>query len=165
MLSIGEVFIYGTSGIVKVSGITSRRVGKEMQDYYILQPIFDECSTLYIPTDSEKLQYNRKEVLTKNQVLEIIDSIFSDNPQWIVNDKERIEVFRQWIDDGDRNNIASLIRSVYLHKIQLAEKGKKLRSSDEALMQRAERLLFGEMAYVLGIKPCEVKAFISERIG
>ena len=46
----------------------------------------------------------------------------------------------------------------------LAEKGKKLRSSDEQIMQRAEKLLYGEFAWVLGIEPKEVVPFIRQRI-
>jgi RNA polymerase-interacting CarD/CdnL/TRCF family regulator len=43
-------------------------------------------------------------------------------------------------------------------------KGKKLRSSEETLLQRAEKLLFGEFAWVLGINPSEVVDFIKSRI-
>ncbi|MBP1569808.1 MAG: CarD family transcriptional regulator, partial [Oscillospiraceae bacterium] len=67
-------------------------------------------------------------------------------------------------EGGVRKDIATLIRSLYLHKKELAEKGKKLRSSDEQIMQRAEKLLYGEFAWVLGIEPKEVVPFIRERI-
>ena len=48
---------------------------------------------------------------------------------------------------------------------ELIEVVKKLRSADEAIMQRAEKLLYGEFAWVLGIDPKEVLDFIKERIG
>ena len=83
---------------------------------------------------------------------------------WIANDRERTDAFRNILEEGSRKDIARLMRTIYLRKTELAARGKKLRSADETMMQRAEKLLFGEFAWVLGISPAEVTGFISERV-
>ncbi|MBQ6579669.1 MAG: CarD family transcriptional regulator, partial [Oscillospiraceae bacterium] len=95
---------------------------------------------------------------------EIIDSLPDSDSEWIRDEKERLEAFKNLLESGTCKNIAVLVRSLYLHKKELASKGKKLRSSDETTMQRAEKLLFGEFAWVLGINPNEVADFIKSRI-
>lgn len=165
MLEKGHIFVYGGSGVCRVDDICVRDYGSGKKDYYILQPVYDLRSSLSIPVDSPAFSARARELLTKDEVLEIIDSLPDTEAEWIRDDKERIETFRSLLEGGVRKDIATLIRSLYLHKKELAERGKKLRSADEAIMQRAEKLLYGEFAWVLGIDPKEVLDFIKERIG
>ncbi len=164
MFEKGHIFVYGASGVCRVEDICTRDYGAGKKEYYILQPVFDLRSSLSIPVDSPAFASHARELLNRDEVLEIIDSLPNSEAEWIRDDKERIETFRGLLEGGVRKDIATLIRSLYLHKKELAEKGKKLRSSDEAIMQRAEKLLYGEFAWVLGIEPKEVIPFIKARI-
>ncbi|MBQ6877204.1 MAG: CarD family transcriptional regulator [Oscillospiraceae bacterium] len=164
MLEKGHVFVYGASGVCRVEDICVRDYGAGKKEYYILQPVFDLRSSLSIPVDSPVFESHARELLQKEEVLEIIDFFPNTEAEWIRDDKERIETFRNLLEGGIRKDIAVLIRSLYLHKKELAEKGKKLRSSDEAIMQRAEKLLYDEFAWVLGIEPKEVVPFIKKRV-
>ena len=47
----------------------------------------------------------------------------------------------------------------------LSSQEKKFHSADERVFKEAERILFGEFGFVLGIHPSEVPAFIDDRIG
>ncbi len=165
MLEKGHVFVYGANGVCRVEDICIRDYGAGKKEYYILQPVFDNRSSLSVPVESPVFSSHARELLSKGEVLEIIDNLPNAETEWIRDDKERIETFRALLEGGARKDIATLIRNLYLHKKELAEKGKKLRSSDEAIMQRAEKLLYGEFAWVLGIEPKEVVPFIKERIG
>ena len=164
MLEKGHIIVYGASGVCRIEEIRICDYGAGKKEYYILQPVFDLRSSLSIPVDSPVFENHARELLQKEEVLEIIDSFPNTEAEWIRDDKERIETFRNLLEGGVRKDIATLIRSLYLHKKELAEKGKKLRSSDEQIMQRAEKLLYGEFAWVLGIEPKEVVPFIRERI-
>lgn len=165
MLEKGHIFVYGGSGVCRVEDICIRDYGVGKKEYYILQPVYDMRSSLSIPVDSPAFESRARELLSKDEVLNIIDTLPNTDAEWIRDDKERVEVFKNLLEGGVRKDIATLIRTLYLHKKELAEKGKKLRSSDEAIMQRAERLLYGEFAWVLGIDPKEVVSYIKERIG
>ncbi len=164
MLSVGETLVYGSSGVCRVEDVCVRDCGSGKREYYVLQPVYDTRSTVYIPTDSEKLVSHVKALLTEEEVYDMISSMPEDGFDWIVNDKERIESFRSILEEGSRHDVIRLLRTLYLRKKELSEKGKKLRSADEAMMQRAERLLYGEFAWVLGISPSEVTGFISEHV-
>ena len=160
MFNIGEIFVYGASGICRVQDICVRDCGTGKREYYVLQPVYDERSTVYIPTDSEKLSSHMRSLLSEKEVYEIINAMPAKGFDWIQNDKERGERFLSLLECGIRSDIVNLISTLHRRKTELAERGKKLRSSDEIIMQRAERLLYGEFAWVLGIKPGEVVDFI-----
>lgn len=164
MLEKGHIFVYGASGVCKVEDICVRDYGSGKKEYYVLQPVYDLRSTLSVPVDSPAFAAHARELLSKQEVLDIIDSLPNTQADWIRDDKERVETFRSLLEGGIRKDIAVLIRTLYLHKKELAEKGKKLRSSDETIMQRAEKLLYGEFAWVLGIEPKEVVDFIKSRV-
>ena len=138
--------------------------GTGKHEYYVLQPVYDARSTVYIPTDSEKLASHARSLLSENEVYEIIDAMPAKGFEWVQNDKERSEFFRNVLESGTRTDIVNLISTLHNRKTELAGHGKKLRSSDEAIMQRAERLLYGEFAWVLGIDPSEVVDFIRKRV-
>lgn len=164
MLEKGHIFVYGASGVCRVEDICLRDYGAGKKEYYILQPVYDLRSSLSIPVESPAFASHARELLTKDEIFEIIDTLPDVEAEWIRDDKERIETFHNLLEGGVRKDIAVLIRTLYLHKKELAEKGKKLRSSDETIMQRAEKLLYGEFAWVLGIEPKEVIDFIKARV-
>ena len=164
MFEKGHVFVYGASGVCRVDDICLRDYGSGKKEYYILQPVFDLRSSLSIPVVSPVFASHARELLTREEVFEIIDSLPNAEAEWIRDDKERIETFRSLLEGGVRKDIAMLIRTLYLHKKELAERGKKLRSTDETIMQRAEKLLYGEFAYVLGIDRKEVVDYIKSKV-
>jgi len=164
MLEKGHIFVYGASGVCKVEDICVRDYGAGKKEYYILQPVFDLRSSLSIPVDSPAFATHARELLTKAEIDEIIETLPNTEAEWIRDDKERIETFRSLLEGGVRKDIAMLIRTLYLHKKELAERGKKLRSTDETIMQRAEKLLYGEFAYVLGIDQKEVVDYIKSKV-
>ena len=164
MLEKGHIFVYGASGVCKVEDICVRDYGAGKKEYYILQPVFDLRSSLSIPVDSPAFAAHARELLTKAEIDEIIETLPNTEAEWIRDDKERIETFRSLLEGGVRKDIAMLIRTLYLHKKELAERGKKLRSTDETIMQRAEKLLYSEFAYVLGIDRKEVVNYIKSKV-
>lgn len=164
LFSVGDIFVYGASGVCRLDDICVRDCGTGKREYYVLQPVYDARSTVYIPTDSEKLAAHARSLPSEKEVYDIIDTMPSAGFDWVQNDKERGERFRTMLEDGTRADVVSLISTLHNRRTELAGRGKKLRSSDEAIMQRAERLLYGEFAWVLGIDPSEVANFIRKRV-
>ncbi len=158
----GDVFIYGTSGVCRIEDICIKDLGMMKKEYYILRPVYDERSILYIPTDSEKLAVRAKTLLTEKEVYEIADNV-SEKYEWVIDDKQRNEVFKNILEEGKSLDMAKLIYTLHCRKKELAQKSKKLRGADENILQRAEKLLYEEFAYVLGVKPEEVPDIIKNR--
>lgn len=165
MLEKGHVFVYGTSGVCRVEDTCLRDYGAGKKEYYILQPVFDLRSNLSVPTDSPALSAHSRELLSEDEIVDILRSMKSEKFEWTKNDKERIEKFRKTLENGTFGEIYVLLLTLYNHKKEALERGKKLRSTDESLMQRSEKLLFGEIAWVFGIEPKSVPEFIKEKIG
>ena len=102
--------------------------------------------------------------MTKQDVDALIDSIPSRTPTWIVNEKERKEVYKNILASGDHASIISMVQALYLRKKEREAEGKRLHMSDEYFMKDAEQLLYNEWQYVLNVDKPELMAYILERI-
>lgn len=103
-----------------------------------------------------------KRLLEPEEVLTLIRQMSETDTIWIDDDRERNERYRQILADGNCSELTALTKTLYERKQRLARYGRKLRSGDERTLQQAEKILFSEMAVVLGIKRGEVLPFIDE---
>mgnify|MGYP000819449030 CR=1 FL=1 len=69
MLAVGQTVVYGTQGVCTVKEISMLKLGKTKGEYYVLSPIDDPGSTVYVPTASEKLANKLRPVLTGSEAL------------------------------------------------------------------------------------------------
>lgn len=46
MYSIGEVVLYGSNGVCEITEITTKKIGKDSIEYYVLKPVCSDSSTL-----------------------------------------------------------------------------------------------------------------------
>lgn len=156
--------MYGTNGVCEISDIQTRKVGDRETDYYVLRPVYNGNTTLYVPALNEKLVAKMKEMLTKEEVIALIRSIPSKECVWIENESERKETYRSIVASGDRTELIRLIKTLHLHRAKQLEVGKKLHISDEKLLTEAEKILHDEFAYVLDIdRECIVKYILEEK--
>lgn len=57
-----------------------------------------------------------------------------------------------------------IIKTLYLRKQDRLKEGKKVLSSDEQYLRKAEELLYGEMSLALSIPKEEVESYIKEAV-
>ena len=101
-----------------------------------------------------------RKILSREEVDEIIASMPDSTAGWIENDLERKNEYKKIIGSGDCKSLVKVIKSIHMHKTEIAENGKKLHQIDEHMLKDAESLLYGEFATVLNIKKEEVLPFI-----
>ena len=130
--------------------------GKDVE-YYILQLVSDQKSTFYVPTDRED---KLKRVLSRQEISDLISGMPGEDCQWISDDYQRKEAFRKVIEGGDRHQLISMIKAIYLHRQQLSQTTRKLHSSDERFLSDAEGILYDEFAYALEIPREKVPDYI-----
>ena len=164
MYSIGDMVMYGSFGICKVTAIEKRDLTGEEQEYYILKHINSEKNVFYVPTNNDKALSKMHRIYSKAEVDELISHMNSEGLIWIDNDIKRKEEYSRIIKDADKHEIIRLIKTLYLRRKQLAESGKKLRSTDENYLSLAENMLFEEFAYALDIDKSEVVEYIEKHI-
>ena len=164
MYNVGDMVMYGAFGICKVTAVEKRDFTGEEQEYYILKHINSEKNIFYVPTGNEVALSKMHPICSKAEVDELISHMNSEGLIWIDNDIKRKEEYSRIIKDADKHEIIRLIKTLYLRRKELAENGKKLRSTDENYLSLAENMLFEEFAYVLDIDRSEVVEYIEKHI-
>lgn len=165
MFQINDTVSYGTQGVCTVIGIEKLALYSSPEEYYILQPVYQTGSKIYVPVGNKTLTDKMRRILSKDEIRELIRVMPDGDTIWIENDAERKEKYQQIIASGDRRKIAQLIKTLYLQQSERQKNGKRLRQSDEILFKRAETLLYNEFALVLDIKHDQVVPFLHEQIG
>ncbi len=162
-LETGRYVIYRSSEICRIDSFEEKSFdGVTKREYCVLVPVDARSSKYYVPMDcaEEKL----RNLLTKDEVLALIDGMKGDMPDWGENDPNRKDRVNQVLSSGDYRLIISLLHSLYLEKQKRIGIGKKLLAADEKAMRSAEQLINREFAFVLEIPENEIAQFISERI-
>lgn len=164
MFQVNDTVLYGSQSVCTVTEICEKKIGGEKIQYYALKPVFDNKSTIYVPCKNPKLVEKMRRILSAAEIHALIDSLQGELLEWVSDDAQRKEKYGKIIQSGDRKALAVLIRTLYLHKIQQKTAGKKFHSVDEQLLDRAQKLLHEEFAYVLNIAPQDVPPFIANQL-
>jgi len=166
LFHLHDAVLYGTDGICRITDIARRRFGKDEREYYILTPIHQERSVIYVPTDNALLLSKMHPVLSADQIEALLSCVADEALQpWTADDNRRREQWRQILLSGDRHSLLRMIRSIYCHSQEQKQHGRKLHQLDEAAMKEAEELLYGEFSFVLHIPCDEVLPYLIERLG
>lgn len=164
MLNIGQIVIYNTYGVCKVSEIIEKELSGITKEFYVLHPVNDEKISVFLPLDNKDLLSRARPVLTINEINEVISSFPFQPLYWIDNDNERKKEYNQIIKEGNRYKLISLIKSIYNHKLSLKDKKKKLHAIDEQFYKDAEYLLVDEISYVLNLNKLDALKIIQEKL-
>ena len=164
MYNIDDAVLYGVNGICTIADIEEKTINKEKKQYYVLKPVYNKASTLFVPMDSELLLAKMKKLLSKAEIYELIDNIKDEEINWIDNEQERNRKYSEILKSGDRREIMKMIRALYNHRQQIKDTGRKFHVADEKIMRAAESILHEEFAYVLDIKREQVTEFIVEHL-
>ena len=165
MFQVGEKVLYGTAGACTITEICKKSFGDAGEkEYYVLVPIHDGRSTLYVPCANETLLAKMKKLLSAEEIMTLIDSMPEADSEWIDDERKRQEYFKNVIKNGNRQEIMSITKALYNHRKQVLSLGRKLHSCDDKVFREAEKLLCDEFAVVLGMKPAEVMPFIVHRL-
>ena len=164
MFQVNDTVVYGSQSVCVITEISEKKIGKEKILYYALQPVFDHKSIIYVPCANRKLVEKMRRILSATEIHTLIDSLQDEILPWIVDDAERKAQYSEIIHSGDRKKLALLIRTLYLHKEHQKNTGRKFHTVDEQLLDRAQKLLHEEFAYVLNITPQDVPPFIAKHL-
>lgn len=165
MITVGSYVIYGANGICMVNDKRCEKLCGTKKEYYVLTPVENRHSLIFIPADNIELLTKVKPLLTGDEILSVIRNTTDSEIQWIDDNKKRAEYFSSVIATGDRNELLKLIKCIYIKKTELAATNKKLWLTDENALKTAEKLINDEFSLVLGIPKNDVPEFIRKNIG
>ncbi|MBQ5381525.1 MAG: CarD family transcriptional regulator [Ruminococcus sp.] len=155
MFCVGQTVLYGSNGVCMVDDVTEKRIGKTKMQYYVLKPLCNNTSTLFVPTANQQLVSKMRRILTEDEA----EAILRDLPpcgDWNDNKQERSEQFRAIITEGSCVELIRLIRLVRTHEQEQLAGGKRLHISDERFLKEAEKMICEEFSLVLHISRDEV---------
>ena len=157
MLQIGDVVLYGLHGICKIGNIEVKQVGKTSLDYYVLNPVFNQNTAVFVPIDNEQLVAKMQRVLTEQEALDLIQKSAEIELIKTRDEATRREKYREILGGGDREKLLALIKTIRADRTQRFANNKKLSMADEQTLYKSEQILFNEIAFVLGISPAEAQ--------
>lgn len=164
MFRPNETVLYGAQGVCQVEGIIQKEVNGHAMDYYVLKPVYNVNSVIYVPVQNTALTDKMRRVLAADEIRAIIRTMPQGDSLWIEDENERKIKYREILTRGDRRELIQLIKALYLHQQDLQKKGKRLHSSDERFLKDAEKMLYDEFALVLHIQPEQVLPFILNQL-
>lgn len=160
MFKIGDVFVYGSNGACQITDIKEEKFARETKVYYILSPFFDSRETIFVPVDNEVLIGKMKNVLSRDQIMDMIKSIPSCENIWNDNANTRREEYKKIINTADRKELLKLLKTLHEKKSSLEGTGKNLSVSDEKYYRKAQSIIHSEIAMVLELEMKDVEHFI-----
>ncbi len=164
MFQVNDTILYGTDGVCTIAEITQMTLKGKTQEYYVLKQTRSPESTIYVPTQNEKLLAKMRKVLSAEEIYEMIREMPNEEIAWIEDEAERKQTYAQILQSGDRRALIRMIKALYLHQQDLKHAGRKFHVSDERFLKEAERILYNEFAHVLHLEQSEVLPFIREQI-
>jgi CarD family transcriptional regulator len=164
MYQAGATVLYGMHGVCEISGVDEKIVNGRSTDYYVLHPIFDEKTTIFLPVNKEGAVEKMRPVLSPDEIRKLIHAMPGETAFWIENANERKLRYREILAEGDRVAIVRMIKALYLQRQKRLALGKKPLASDAEFMRAGEKILYDEFAHVLKIKRERVLPFIMEQI-
>lgn len=164
MFQVNDTVSYAASGICQVVDITTQKSGKSMVRYYVLRPVYNQGSTIFVPTENETLVARMRQVLSQQEVLDLIHGLPEAEDIWIDGESDRQSRFKEILQSGDQKRVLQVIKSLHQNQRRCQKAGRKFRVSDERMMKAAESVLHEEFAYALGMPKEQVADFIIKEI-
>ena len=164
MFEKDQLIMCGGHGVCRVVNITGNPIDRldKVRKYYVLEPVFEKGSTVYTPVDNDKVVMRR--IMNKEEAEALAERITQIETVWIQEEKGREQMYKDAIRTYDCRSLVQIIKTLYLRKQDRLKEGKKVLSSDEQYLRKAEDLLYSEMSLALSIPKENVESYIKEAV-
>lgn len=147
MFKIGSYVVYRAEGVCTVSDVRSESFGTIGKDekYYILTPLRDERSQVFVPVNNAELLGYMRTPITADEINSMIDVLVDCRLEWICESRVRGASFKEILASGDVKRIIVLINTLADKLDEIAEMGKKPGSTETSAYEKAVRSLYQEL--------------------
>lgn len=164
MFEVGDYVVNANNGICKVEDKVhlDLPMGNKDKLYYLIVPIGEKNTKLYIPVDSDKQRIRK--VMDESQARRVIDEIPGMEAVWISNDKQREQCYKEALFSCEPKQLVGILKCMYLRNMQRSAEGKKNTTVDERYFKLAENNLYSELAFAMQMDRDEVRQLVAGRI-
>lgn len=167
MFKVGDKVTTKNYGVCIISAIEEKKFGDALKVYYALDNLYKASNKttlkVFIPVD--KAEEQMRHVLSKGDVLTLIDSFDAMQDIKITEFRARRNAFEELYRTGDIEKHCQLIKSLYLLDLEFKTKSKTLPYKDKEYFEKLKNTVYDEFANALDISPEEVEIFIGKKLG
>ena len=163
MFQIGDCVVSSTNGICNIEDQVWLDLSGEKRMYFLLIPMKDTSSKLYIPVDSAEKRIRK--AMTEDEATKLLASLKVIPELEIKNEKFCEKEYKAAVYSGDPVMLAKVIKTIYLRREKRLSSGKKTTVIDDRYFKTAIHVLHSELAYALGSEEDAVEGKIIEAIG
>lgn len=162
----GEYVRYACNGVCLVDDVRLDSLARKEapREFYILKPVSNPASTIFVPTGSPALVSKMSRLPDREELDRLILSTKGAQLPWIEDRKARLARFQEIVKDCDLRDLICLALCIYQRKRDLTARGKKLGASDEGVLQRAEALIENQVGFVLQVSGDQVGPYIRQKL-
>lgn len=157
MFEKGSYVTYRSEGVCVIIDIRKEDFATEngAGDYYILAPISDMKSTVFVPVSNERLVGYMHSLISADEMNAVISELRDSRMEWIPESRARNTSFKQIISQGDRRELIVLLNTLYDKTDEMKRDGKRVGTTDQGAIAKAERLICEELMMTTNFKPQE----------
>lgn len=145
MFAIGSYVVYRAEGVCVISDIRAECFGAPASEqYYVLTPVHDNRSTLFVPVNNHALTSFMRELMTADEINKMVDELGAQRLELPPECRVRNNLYRDIISRGDRRELAVLVLTLADKAEQTVAAGKKVGTTEVSAITRAERMLYEE---------------------
>lgn len=162
----GEYARYACNGVCLVDDVRLDSLARKEapKEFYILKPVSNPASTIFVPTGSPALVSKMSRLPDREELDRMILSVKGLTFPWIEDRKARLARFQEIVKECDLRDLICLALCIYQRKRDLTAAGKKLGASDEGVLQRAEALIENQVGFVLQVSGDQVGPYIRSKL-
>ena len=160
---INDYVNYKTRGVCKIEDLRPMKFDPDSREreYYILRPVHQESSQIFVPADNQTLIDQMRPVLSPEEIDRIILSVKDQSLTWEKDRKARSARFQEILSRRDERELLMLISCLYLKSKETAN---RLSSTDTQILKKAELIIEQEFAFSLKISMQSVGIYIRKKL-
>lgn len=164
MFTKGEYVFHETGGICLIEDVRFAPLEHMPADrqYYVMKPMHDPNSVIYIPVDSDRIFLRR--LLDREAAEELLDRIPFVRVIEEQNGKLLRAKYTELMHTYDPLEWVRVIKTVYLRAQPQSGRASRVSDTERAFAERARRHLHAELALALGLREQDMEAYITEHI-
>ncbi|MBO7363773.1 MAG: CarD family transcriptional regulator [Lachnospiraceae bacterium] len=163
MFTIGDYIVKSGEGVCRITEtVYMDSMDGEKLPYYLLSPVQDSRSTVYIPVSGAYRDV--RAVMQKQDAEALIASIPEIRALSVDTEKQREQTYKDVIRSCDPGRLVGLLKYMCIRSAERRSLGKKNTAMDDRYMKLAENALYSELAFVLESDASDVRDAIASSV-
>lgn len=165
MFNRNDYVFHESGGICRIADIRLAPLDSMPPDcmYYVMKPIHDPNSVIYIPVESDQIFLRR--LLNRDEAEELLDRIPFVRTIEESNAKLLRTKYIEAMHTHDPLEWVRVIKTVYLRSNQTSSAHfRRISDTERSFFENAKRNLHAELALALGLRESDMEQYITEHI-